>query len=86
MEWPGWDVLDRLVPWMVIPAGWFIWGLFNRVITVEKQLVAVIAQMEARAGQRNEDREHDRRDRQELRAAIEKLTTRLDTWFAEHRS
>jgi len=80
-----WPIISSLTQWLVIPAIAVIWGLNKRQSAQEKEILRILTILEERDKRRSEDREDASEVFVTLRAAIEKLSDKIDHILEEKR-
>ena len=71
-------VLDRLVQWVILPAAAMLFAHNRRINRIDAEILRILTILEERANARTEDREAERATFNDLKAALDRLTDRLD--------
>ena len=73
-----WEVLDKIIQWLIIPLVVVAYILYQRVNSQEKEILRILTILEERERRRNEDRETELSANKALKESIDKLNTKLD--------
>lgn len=73
-----WDLLDKVIQWLVIPALAVAYNLYQRVNSQEKDILRILTILEERERRRTEDREVEISTAKALKDSIEKLSAKID--------
>lgn len=86
-------VLDRIIQWIVIPIGVILWNHSKKHTEHEKTFIRmegenkrILAVLEERATQRDEDRKQERETLSRLTDTVDKLNDRLDAMITSQAS
>jgi hypothetical protein len=78
MEADFWNLADRLMQWLIVPGVVVIWWLTQRQSEIEREVLRIITILEERNVRRTEDQAANLSAIAELKAAIDKLTDKID--------
>ena len=73
-----WEVLDKIIQWLIIPLVAVAYNLYQRVNSQEKEILRILTILEERERRRNEDRETELSANKSLKESIDKLSAKLD--------
>ena len=73
-----WEVLDKIIQWLIIPLVVVAYNLYQRVNSQEKEILRILTILEERERRRNEDRETELSANKSLKESIDKLSAKLD--------
>jgi len=79
---PGlWEIVDRVMQWLIVPGIVMVWWLNQRQSTLDREILRILTILEERNSRRSEDRETDAASYRRLQASIDSLAEKLDRFI-----